>query len=229
MEIQTRSIQMKIRKIYTETLKVSELKKRGVISPEMLRAFEEEEQNQFKRKGRKMNILKWWLGWDNHRQLLKVLRELRLSVHSQAAREASDPVPNQETEEDYLPNNDRPGRGVDLEDVIIDDVIDEEDLKDEEPGPAFGALPSDVLEEEASGANKEADEHEDDEIVREVLARPDNIDKEEKDIIDFANNQLERMQLIRDQLLSMPDQDIDVSPEYILSISHGQRWLVFVQ
>jgi len=81
----------------------------------------------------------------------------------------------------------------------------------------------DLVDEEASVANKAANELEDDEIVREVLACPDTIDKEEKDIIAFVNNQLERMQLIWYQLLSMPDQDIDVSPECILSIPHGQR------
>jgi peptidyl-tRNA hydrolase len=77
MEVQIGSIKFHMRQTKSEIFKISDLKRRGVISAEICEVFEEAERQRIKRK-RKDNILEWWLGWSNHRQLLKVFRETRM-------------------------------------------------------------------------------------------------------------------------------------------------------
>ena len=71
MEVLVRSIQAKIRIMYAENIKIEDLKKRGIINSDIAEVFEEMERSLSKRKGKKVNVLKCWLGWDTHRLLLK--------------------------------------------------------------------------------------------------------------------------------------------------------------
>ena len=78
MEVQIGLIYTKMHNTQFEILKIAELKRRNVISAEISEVFEHAEKARKIKQKRKDNILKWWLGWSNYRQLLKVLRETRI-------------------------------------------------------------------------------------------------------------------------------------------------------
>ena len=103
MEVLFESLQYKLRNNQTNILKVAELKGIGVISEEICRIFENAERLQGKHK-RQENILKWWLGWSNHRQLFKILRETRLDLRKNQVNHAATAIKNEKVDE-YLPED----------------------------------------------------------------------------------------------------------------------------
>ena len=221
MEVLVKVIQVKIRNMYSEILQVSELNKKGIISAEVRQVFEEAEKRKAKRKKKKVNILKLWLGWDNLRQLLQVLRELRLTVHSQSAtkrEKSSTTAKTAQLAEEFQPEN---GEILDrFGDLLVEDwLLDDEDLEDDQ-AEAIAAVCSAECKEE------EGDEEED---CDEIMSFEDVADNDERNLVEFANNQLERMQQIRDRLLAIPDEEEreDVSEKQILSIPLSKRWLLF--
>ena len=212
MEVLFESLQYKLRNSQTDILKVAELKRRGVISEDICEVFENAERIHGKRK-RKENILKWWLGWSNHRQLFKVLRETRLDLRKSKVTPAATEIKDDKADE-FLPEDvEVPYRPSD--DMIED--IDDEDYREElrlaQEQAEIEVLPGDVVNE-----------------VDEVQLPLDAAENDEEQIlIDFAKNQMERMNLIRDQLLAMPNEIECVSADQILTLPLGQRWMLFAQ
>ena len=234
MEVLIRSIQSKIRNMYAENLKISDLKRRHVITAEICDVFDELERTLNKRKGKKVNVLKWWLGWENHRQLLKIMRQKQMCVRSYGASLGS----NQLTE-DEKPNDER-NPEEDMEDItdhdahhmvsdadLIDDVVDAEYFNEELPQAM------ELIEDPVLNVKDDSEDIEDSPVR---LDCPEQVDQDERALIDFANNQLQRMQLIRDYLLSMPsaedEDDFGMALEYveaseILSLPLNLRWLMY--
>lgn len=214
MEVLYNSIQAKIR--YTQSfdvLKVVELKNRAIIHVDVYNAFLSAEKRQ-PQKRKNTNILKWWLGWSNHRQLLKVLRETRLNIYKNQVAKAAAAVEEEKLEEDQIEQiRDRD------DDDIDEDIIDDEDYREElrlakEQVDVVDACPENVDED-------------DDDFERRLEVAASH---EDKSLIDFAKNQVQRMHMIRDLLLSMPpDTNVteSVSANEILTLPLSNRWMLF--
>ena len=218
MEILFKSIHYKLRISQMDILEVAELERRGIISEEVCEVFEKAERLYGKRK-RKQNILKWWLGWSNHRKLVKVLRETRLDIRKSKHVTVNSATPVVTEVKDYKADE------YLLEDVEVsyrpfDDTI--EDFDDDD------------YREELRLAEEEAEfEFVSIEVVNELdevklsLDAADN--DEEQILIDFAANQMERMNMIRENLLAIPSEIESFSVDNILTLPLGQRWMLFAQ
>lgn len=81
---QTRLIKEKFNTIYESNyLTVSELEKKGVISSSLHRIFKKEESKQNRTNRRHdINILKYWLGFDDHQKLTNALQEWNQSYNN---------------------------------------------------------------------------------------------------------------------------------------------------
>lgn len=196
-------IKEKTEAIGVEVMEVSELRRKGVICAETARAFE---QGDCRRRRRK-NVLKWWLGWENHRQLVKVLRKVRMTVRNQPTVEVDAAVDFLQFDEE-VPNR--------MGDVITDVLIDDDDLS--------------VELSEASNEPQQPPVEVEERKTECVEVLPNSVNDEEFDLIRFFKNQSERMQMMRDRLLAMPDDpELYVPPEEIFSIPPTLRWLLFAR
>lgn len=221
MEVQISLINTKMHNTQFEILKVHELKRRNIISAEISEVFEQAEKRQAKQK-RKDNILKWWLGWSNHRQLLKVLRETRIEnrYRSQVARAVT--AIKEQNAVEFLPE-DHEELDCDNNDMIKD-IIDDEDYTEE-----LRLAREEISDVAPPEQNNNVD---DGEYVPWTQAEEEPKDIEEKLFADFANNQMERMQYIRDLLLAMPYDDYqmeDFSADQIMYMPLNKRWMLFAQ
>lgn len=218
MEVLYSSIQYKFRLTQSmEGLKVEDLQMRGIISTEIGAVFSMAQQRQPKRGRKSSNILKWWLGWSNHSQLLKLLRETRLEILKTQVVKTSVVMKTEKVEE-FLPDDMEVADHVD--DDIVEDLIDDEDYGEElrlaQKEADIVASPEDVVEDK------------DDFQLRLDAAI---VQHEDQSLIDFAKNQMQRMQLIRDLLLNRPPNTSFlaefISPDQILKLPLGQRWMLF--
>ena len=212
MEVLFESLQYKLRNSQTDILKVAELKRRGVISEEICKIFENAERLQGKHK-RQENILKWWLGWSNHRQLFKILRETRLDLRKNQVNQAATSIKDEKVDECLTEDVEVPCRTY-ADDMIED--IDDEDYREElclaQEQAKMEVLPGDV-----------------DEVDELQLPIDAAVNDEEQTLIDFAKNQMEQMNLIREQLLAMPNEIEFVSADKILTLPLTKRWMLFAQ
>ena len=212
MEVLFESLQYKLRNSQTDILKVAELKRRGVLSEEICKIFENAERLQGKHK-RQENILKWWLGWSNHRQLFKILRETRLDLRKNQVNQAATAIKDEKVDE-YLPEDVEVPCRTYADDMIED--IDDEDYREElclaQEQAKMEVLPGDV-----------------DEVDELQLPIDAAVNDEEQTLIDFAKNQMEQMNLIREQLLAMPNEIEFVSADKILTLPLTKRWMLFAQ
>ena len=223
MEVQIGLIYTKMHNTQFEILKIAELKRRNVISAEISEVFEHAEKARKIKQKRKDNILKWWLGWSNYRQLLKVLRETRIEhrFRSQQVAKAVTSMKEENTFE-FLPE-DTEMLDNDLND-IVKDIVNDEDYTEELR----------LAREEISDvAPPEHNDNVDDaEYVPWTQADEEPKDIEEKIFANFAIDQMERMQYIRDLLLSMPYDTChmeDFSANQIMTMPISQRWMLFAQ
>ena len=215
MEVLFESLQYKLRNSQTDILKVAELKRRGVISEEICKIFENAERLQGKHK-RQENILKWWLGWSNHRQLFKILRETRLDLRKNQVNQAATAIKDEKVDE-YLPEDVEVPCRTYADDMIEDiDDIDDEDYREELR----------LAQEQAKTEVLPGDVDEVDELQLPIDAA---VNDEEQTLIDFAKNQMEQMNLIREQLLAMPNEIEFVSADKILTLPLTKRWMLFAQ
>ena len=214
-------IQSKNRNTQQEVLKVGELKRRNIISAEMCEVFEQAEQRQEKQKkkrNREDNILKWWLGWSNHRQLLKVLRETRMehSKRSQMTKKIA-AVMEETIVENLQEDMEGPYRNVD---DIIEETIDDEDYREE-------------IRIAKQEANLEIMDNNSIENNGDIRLRLDTaVNEEDKSLMSFAKNQIQQMQYIRDLLLDEENdifQEDDFSADRIMTMPLSQRWMLFGQ
>lgn len=116
---------------------------------------------------------------------------------------------------------------LDRDTDLIDDVVDDEYFDEE--------LPQAMEQGDEIIQQSKDDYDEDNEPINSVrLACPEQVDNDERNLIDFANNQLQRMQLIRDQLLTMPYSEDELmavqllEPSEMRNLPHNLRWLLFV-
>ena len=215
MEVLFESLQYKLRNSQTDILKVAELKRRGVLSEEICKIFENAERLQGKHK-RQENILKWWLGWSNHRQLFKILRETRLDLRKNQVNQAATAIKDEKVDE-YLPEDVEVPCRTYADDMIEDiDDIDDEDYREELR----------LAQEQAKTEVLPGDVDEVDELQLPIDAA---VNDEEQTLIDFAKNQMEQMNLIREQLLAMPNEIEFVSADKILTLPLTKRWMLFAQ
>ena len=215
MEVLFESLQYKLRNSQTDILKVAELKRRGVISEEICKIFENAERLQGKHK-RQENILKWWLGWSNHRQLFKILRETRLDLRKNQVNQAATSIKDEKVDECLPEDVEVPCRTY-ADDMIEDiDDIDDEDYREELR----------LAQEQAKTEVLPGDVDEVDELQLPIDAA---VNDEEQTLIDFAKNQMEQMNLIREQLLAMPNEIEFVSADKILTLPLTKRWMLFAQ
>ena len=214
-------IQSKNRNTQPEVLKVGELKRRNIISADMFEVFEQAERRQEKQKkkrNREDNILKWWLGWSNHRQLLKVLRETRMEQNkrSQMTKQIAAVI-----EENIVENlqEDMEGAYRNVDD-IIEETIDDEDYREE-----FRLAKQE--------ANLEIMDNNSIEKNGDIRVRLDTaVNEEDKSLMRFAKNQIQQMQYIRDLLLDEENdifQEDDFSADRIMTMPLSQRWMLFGQ
>ena len=134
------------------------MKRRGVISAEICEVFEEAERQRIKRK-RKDNILEWWLGWSNHRQLLKVFRETRMQNRLKQVNEASavttkerDSTDTRDVEENW----EKPDSTAEdeVEDIVIDDDEDfQEELRLAQEEAKIETTPDEAFEDDELNLN----------------------------------------------------------------------------
>ena len=217
-----------------DMFQIYELKRRGVISEEICEVFENAERLHSKRKPQE-NILKWWLGWSNHRQLLKVLRETRLDLRKSQVTPAE--MKDDKVEDAQVPNPTADDHSFEeelyyaVEQLAIDDVSD---------GDYLDFADGDLLEDD-DVVDIIEDVHDADGLVEEEFdleVWPEDFDEvplpldaaendAEQTLIDFAKNQMERMKLIRDQKLDVPNEIVRVSADQILKLPLGQRWMLF--
>ena len=238
------SLQYKLRNSPTDIFEVAELKRRGVISEEICEVFENAERIHGKR-NRKGNVLKWWLGWSNHRQLFKVLRETRRDLHK------SKVTPSATTEIQDFADGDF-YEELDGNMSKIDDVLDADDLKELRLAQEAVLFGGGVQDEDFNYHDflKDLGHYEDvadgdynEEFCftkeqAEIKLLPGDVDQvpldagendEEQTLIDFAKNQMERMKQIREQLLDMPNTIKCVSADQILTLPLSQRWMLFAR
>ena len=221
MEVQIGSIKFHIRQTRSEILKISDLKRRGVISAEICEVFEEAERQRIKRK-HKDNILEWWLGWSNHRQLLKVFRETRIENRLKQVNEASavttkerDSTDTRDVEENW----EKPDSTAEdeVEDIVIDDDEDfQEELRLAQEEAKIETTPDEAFEDDELNLN---------------LDSP-TINGEEQILIGFAKKQLERMGFVRDLLSSIPNEaclEEDFQADQIMVMPFRERWMLFDQ
>ena len=214
MKVLLESHQSKIRNSQTEIFQVAELKRSSFISQEICDVFENAE-----RRKPEENILKWWLGWSNHRQLLKVLRETRLDRRTPAATEMEE----DKAEDVQVIADDRSFEELclALEQLAIGDVFDGDyfDFDDEESLEEDDNVIEDVHDAEAQ---------EEEDLEDSLPLNAAGYD-EDQTLIDFVKNQMERMKMIRDQQLDVPNRIVSVSADQILTLPLGQRWMLFAQ
>ena len=221
MDVQIGSIKFHVRQTKSEILKISDLKRRGVISAEIYEVFEEAERKRIKRK-RKDNILEWWLGWSNHRQLLKVFRETRMQNRLKQVNEASavttkerDSTDTRDVEENW----EKPDSTAEdeVEDIVIDDDEDfQEELRLAQEEAKIETTPDEAFEDDELNLN---------------LDSP-TINGEEQILIGFAKKQLERMGFVRDLLSSIPNEaclEEDFQADQIMVMPLRERWMLFGQ
>jgi hypothetical protein len=219
MEMQIGFIQENIRKTHSEIVKLADLKRRGVINAEICDVFEKAERYWVKRK-RKENVLEWWLGWTNHRQLLKVFRETRIENRSQIGEvtavftaDESDSANAHNLEENC---EDSELTAIDsIEEIVFDD---DEDFKEE--------LRVAQEKTKVKTTSDEASEKKDSTLHFDKTA----VSLEEETLVDFAKNQLNRMEFVRDLLSAIPnnaclEESFDVGQ--ILTMPLRQRWMLF--
>jgi hypothetical protein len=218
MELQIGFIQKNIRKTHSEIVKLADLKRRGVISAEICHVFEKAERYWVKRK-RKENVLEWWLGWTNHRQLLKVFRETRMENRSKIGEvtavftaDESDSA-NAHNLEDNCEDSEL--TAIDsIEDIVFDD---DEDFQEE--------LRVAQEKTKVKTTSDEASEKKDP-----TLRFDNSVTVEEETLVDFAKNQLNRMEFVRDLLSAIPN-DACLEESFhvgqILTMSLRQRWMLF--
>jgi hypothetical protein len=223
MEMQIGFIQQNIRKTFSEIVKLADLKRRGVISAEICDVFEKAERYWVKRK-RKENVLEWWLGWTNHRQLLKVFRETRIENRCQIGEvtavftaDESDSAIAHNLEENC---EDSEVTAIDsIEEIVFDD---DEDFKEE--------LRVAQEKTKVKTTSDEASEKKDPTLHFDKTA----VSLEEETLVDFAKNQLNRMEFVRDLLSAIPnaspndaclEESFDVGQ--ILTMPLRQRWMLF--
>ena len=214
-------IQSKNRNTQQEVLKVGELRRRNIISAEICEVFEQAERRQEKQKkkrNREDNILKWWLGWSNHRQLLKVLRETRMehNKRSQMTKKIA-AVMEENIVENLQEDMEGPYRNVD---DIIEETIDDEDYREE-------------IRIAKQEANLEIMDNNSIENNGDIRLRLDTaVNEEDKSLLSFARNQIQQMQYIRDLLLDEENdifQEDNFSADRIMTMPLSQRWMLFGQ
>lgn len=222
MEVQIDVIQCKMSQTQFEILQVAELKRKGVISAEISEVFEHANRRQCKQK-RKDNILKWWLGWSNHRQLLKVLREMRMNYRNRSQVAKAVTAMKEESAFEFLPEDiEMPDR---IDNDMNEDIVDDEDYP-EELRLAREEISSVVL------PNPVSDNVDDGEYVPWCQSEEGHEDMEDKIFSNFAQNQMERMQYIRDLLLAMQYETYepeDFSADEIMTLPLSKRWMLFAQ
>jgi hypothetical protein len=222
MEVQIGSIKFHIRQTKSEILKISDLKRRGV-SAEIYEVFEEAERKRIKRK-RKDNILEWWLGWSNHRQLLKVFRETRMQNRLKQVNEASavttkkrDSTDTRQVVEENWEEPDSTASDDEVEDIVIDDDEDfQEELRLAQEEAKIETTPDEAFEDDELNLN---------------LDSP-TINGEEKILLGFAKKQLERMGFVRDLLSSISNEaclEEDFQADQIMVMPLRERWMLFGQ
>ena len=221
MEVQIGSIKFHMRQTKSEIFKISDLKRRGVISAEICEVFEEAERQRIKRK-RKDNILEWWLGWSNHRQLLKVFRETRMQNRLKQVNEASavttkerDSTDTREVEENC---EELDSTAIDeVEDIVIDDDEDfQEELRLAQEEAKIEITPNEASEDDELNLNLDCP----------------TINGEEKILMGFAKKQLERMGFVRDLLSSISNENCleeDFQADQIMVMPLRERWMLFGQ
>ena len=132
MGVQIGSIQSHIRQTHSDMLKIADLKRRGVLSADICKVLENAEQYWVKQRKSKTNILQWWLGWSNHRQLLKIFRETRMGNRRIQICEAATVRKTEEsddaTDAQHLEENDEES-DWDASDVD-EEIDDDEDFDD---------------------------------------------------------------------------------------------------
>jgi hypothetical protein len=214
-------IQSKNRNTQQEVLEIGELRRRNIISAEMCEVFEQAERRQEKQKkkrNREDNILKWWLGWSNHRQLLKVLRETRMehNKRSQMTKKIA-AVMEENIVENLQEDMEGPYRNVD---DIIEETIDDEDYREE-------------IRIAKQEANLEIMDNNSIENNGDIRLRLDTaVNEEDKSLLSFARNQIQQMQYIRDLLLDEENdifQEDNFSADRIMTMPLSQRWMLFGQ
>jgi hypothetical protein len=107
---------------------------------------------------------------------------------------------------------------------MIKDIIDDEDYTEE-----LRLAREEISDVAPPEHNNNVD---DGEYVPWTQAEEEPKDIEEKLFADFANNQMERMQYIRDLLLAMPYDNYqmeDFSADQIMSMPLSKRWMLFAQ
>ena len=218
-----RSIQQKTRQVlHSANMTLDKLKETGIISDDVCQAFKSKVEWQ-QQTDSSENLLEWWIGWNNHRKLLKILRELKLSVHggnylqqqpetaeTEAIKDPQSDDGEAETSEDLLEE--------DLKIVVLNDDDDEEDQSSRS---TMTFVPT-KDEEDEPGA---------DDFHPICLADEDH---EVVDLIDWAKNQMERMKNIREHLASLPamkEEEVCIIPlmtkQHIMSVPLHQRWLIY--
>lgn len=218
MEMQIGFIQQNIRKTYSEIFQIADLKRRGVISAEICDVFEKAERYWVKRK-RKENVLEWWLGWNNHRQLLKVFRETRMENRNQMCEvfavitaDKSDSADDQHLE-DNCEESDL--TAIDsVEDIFIDDEDFQEELRVAQEKTKVKTTPDEGSEK------KDTTLHFDNTAVT----------VEEETLVNFAKNQLNRMEFVRDLLSTIPNDaclEESFHGSQITTMPLRQRWMLF--
>jgi len=223
MEVQIGSIKFHMRQTKSEIFKISDLKRRGVISAEICEVFEEAERKRIKRK-RKDNILEWWLGWSNHRQLLKVFRETRMQNRLKQVNEASavttkkrDSTDTRQVVEENWEEPDSTASDDEVEDIVIDDDEDfQEELRLAQEEAKIETTPDEAFEDDELNLN---------------LDSP-TINGEEKILLGFAKKQLERMGFVRDLLSSISNEaclEEDFQADQIMVMPLRERWMLFGQ
>ena len=223
MDVQIGSIKFHVRQTKSEILKISDLKRRGVISAEIYEVFEEAERKRIKRK-RKDNILEWWLGWSNHRQLLKVFRETRMQNRLKQVNEASavttkerDSTDTRQVVEENWEEPDSTASDDEVEDIVIDDDEDfQEELRLAQEEAKIETTPDEAFEDDELNLN---------------LDSP-TINGEEKILLGFAKKQLERMGFVRDLLSSISNEaclEEDFQADQIMVMPFRERWMLFDQ
>jgi hypothetical protein len=214
-------IQSKNRNTQQEVLEIGELRRRNIISAEMCEVFaqaERRQEKQKKKRNREDNILKWWLGWSNHRQLLKVLRETRMehNKRSQMTKKIA-AVMEENIVENLQEDMEGPYRNVD---DIIEETIDDEDYREE-------------IRIAKQEANLEIMDNNSIENNGDIRLRLDTaVNEEDKSLLSFARNQIQQMQYIRDLLLDEENdifQEDNFSADRIMTMPLSQRWMLFGQ
>ena len=164
----------------------------------------------------------WNGGWDGRitgNILLKVLRETRLDLRTPAA------TAMEEDKAEYVQviADDRSFEELclALEQLAIGDVFDGDyfDFDDEESLEEDDNVIEDVHDAEAQ---------EEEDLEDSLPLNAAGYD-EDQTLIDFVKNQMERMKMIRDQQLDVPNRILSVSADQILTLPLGQRWMLFAQ